>query len=88
MADGTEETLCGWKPGCYQTPSEPHGETVQEKILLQHMQGTGRQTLALTLNATINGIISKPGEKGEQHLESVTELFKFSLVLIVGQLPA
>lgn len=42
----------------------------------------------LTLNAAIHGIISKAEERGEQHLESVTELSKFSSVLIVDQPPA
>lgn len=45
-----------------------------------------RQILELPLNATINGIFIKPGEKCEQNLESVNEPFKFSLVLIVDQL--
>lgn len=47
---------------------------------------TERQTLALTANVTINSIIIKPREKGKQILESVTELFKFSLMLIVVRL--
>lgn len=38
-----------------------------------------KQILELPLNATINGIFIKPGEKCEQNLESVNEPFKLSL---------
>lgn len=50
---------------------------------LKQILRTERQMLALTANVTINSIIIKPREKGKQILESVTELFKFSLMLIV-----
>lgn len=50
------------------------------------MSTTQRQILELTLNATIHGMLIKPGEKGEQNLESANEPFKFSMVLIMDQL--
>lgn len=57
---------------------------LKKKMLhLKQILRTERQMLALTANVTINSIIIKPREKGKQILESVTELFKFSLMLIV-----
>lgn len=58
----------------------------KKMIHLKQIVRTERQMLALTANVTINSIIIKPREKGKQILESVTELFKFSLMLIVGRL--
>lgn len=63
-------------------------EIIKEMICLKQMSRTERGMLELRLNATINGLLIKPGEKGEQNLEGVDELFKFSLVLIVDQLPS
>lgn len=66
----------------------PTKKREKKRYSFNKCRGTGRQTWALTLIATVHGIISKAGERGEQHLERVTELFKFSLVLIVDQPPA
>lgn len=54
----------------------------KKMIYLEKIGRTERQMLALTANVTIYSIIIKPREKGKQILESVTELFKFSLMLI------
>lgn len=40
-------------------------EVIKEMIHLKQMNRTERQILELTPNATINGIVIKPGGKGE-----------------------
>lgn len=79
------ETTVHLQPGrgrglLHENPAE------ERKIHLKQMKRTQRQRSELPLNATVNGILIKPGEKGDQNLESVNEPLKFSVVLIVDLL--
>lgn len=55
-------------------------------IHLKQMSRTERQVLEPALNATVNNVLNKAGERGEHNPESVREPVKLSLVFVVDQL--